>query len=62
MDDLLNLTIHGIFAEFADNTTVIWRGICLQDLVCQISEDLAEVKTWGDANGLQLNFNNGTWL
>lgn len=55
-NDLLNLTNHGIFAEFADNTTVIWRD--LQDMVCQISE----VKTWGDANGLQLNFNNGTWL
>lgn len=55
LNDLVTLSIQGVFTIFADDTTLLWHGKNSSHMEETISRDLEVVKKWCDANYLCFN-------
>jgi len=52
---MANLDIKGIFIQFADDATVLWHDVSVENLNNAVNRDLAKIKKWCDCNKLTLN-------
>lgn len=62
MNDLNRINISGKFTVFADDTTILWHGLNVDELDIVISADLLKMKDWCDSNFLSFNFNKTSLL